>query len=78
MMRIKVYLPGLFDHTPLDDDGFILLEEGSTLGKLIARLKIPLVARPFLLLHVNYERANQRTRLKDGDVVTFVMPITGG
>jgi molybdopterin converting factor small subunit len=77
-MKVKVYAPAFcsFDH--LDDDNVMELPEGATLNDVFQRLKIPLPLRLFPIYTVNYEKAYLGTRLKDGDVVSFLTPLAGG
>lgn len=77
-MRIKVYALSIIDHTLLDSGGFVEVEDGARLGKLLGLLKTPLLLRPILYCTVNYERATHFTPLHDGDVVSIVAPISGG
>ena len=79
-MRVRVYLPPYInsDHSKLDQDGYIELEEGTTLKELFKVLKVPL---PFGMVHlcrVNYEKASLDRELKDGDIVSFFAIISGG
>jgi molybdopterin converting factor small subunit len=77
-MRVKVYAPAIIDHCLLDKNGFLEVEEGATLNKVFALLKVPLVLRPVLLYTVNYDRVKLSTRLKEGDVISIIAPISGG
>lgn len=77
-MKVKVYAP-LFGNTePLDGDGYLHLEEGAVLKDLYKLLKIPLPFRNSLLCMVNYERSKSTRKLADGDIVSFIGPVSGG
>lgn len=77
-MRIKIFAPTIIDHTLLDPNSFLEVQEGTRLGKLLSILKTPLLLRPVLFCTVNHERASRSTRLKDGDVVSIIAPVSGG
>ena len=77
-IKVRVYAPGFINHDALDPDGFVALEEGDTLWQLFGRIKMPLGLRLVMACSVNYEQAGWATRLKDGDVVSFLFPIAGG
>ncbi len=77
-MRIKVFAPCVIDHSLLDPHGFLEVEDGTRLGKLLSILKTPLLLRPVLYCTVNHERASRSTRLKDGDVISIIAPVSGG
>ncbi len=79
-MRVSVYLPPYIksDNNKLDRDGYIELEDGTTLRELFKILKVPL---PFGMVHlcrVNYEKATLNRELKEGDIVSFFAMISGG
>ncbi len=79
-MRIRVYLPPYLktDDSKLDRDGYIELEEGTTLRELFKTLKVPLPYGMVHLCRVNYEKASLDRELKDGDTVSFFAIISGG
>lgn len=78
MIKVKVYAPAMLDHTQIDANSILLLEEGSTLGKVYRILKVPFWLKPILFCTVNYDRVKLNTVLQDGDVVSFIAPISGG
>lgn len=77
-MRIRVYAPAILDHSLLDHEGYLQAEDGVTLKKIYGLLKVPLLLRPILYCTVNYDRVKMNTRLKDGDVISFIAPVSGG
>jgi molybdopterin converting factor small subunit len=77
-MKVMVYAPSFCNLSAVDDDGYLSLEEGSTLNILYKKLKIPLLARPFATCYVNYKPANQNQELKEGDIVSFLTVLAGG
>jgi molybdopterin converting factor small subunit len=77
-MRVRVYAPAFIDHTAFDAGGFVELPQTASVGDLYRILKISLPLRLVLACSVNYEQAKTSTKLKDGDVVSFLFPISGG
>ena len=54
------------------------LPPGARLVSVYRRLKIPLVVQPLVICLVNYQRVKLNTQLKDGDVISFMLPLAGG
>ena len=54
------------------------LKNGATVHSLYIRLKMPIHLRLICFCNVNNEPANWKTVLQEGDVVSFVFPISGG
>jgi molybdopterin converting factor small subunit len=77
-IKVKVYAPGFVNHDLIDPNGYVDLTEGDSIGSLYRKLKLPLPLRLIMTCSVNYEQAKRSTKLKDGDVVTFLFPISGG
>lgn len=77
-MQIKVFAPAFISHAPIDEDGYIFLENGATLKNLCQELKVPLIYRVSLFYVVNYDHVGINTKLKDGDIVSFIFPFSGG
>lgn len=77
-MKVKVYAPMFGDTGQLDDNGYLELNEGASLGDLYKRLKIPLLLRNSLVCMVNYERSRRSRKLAENDVVSFIGPLSGG
>jgi molybdopterin converting factor small subunit len=77
-IKVKVFAPGFIDHGAIDSSGFFELHEGDTVNQLLRKLRVPLYLRPFLICSINCEQLQKETVLKDGDVVSFVMPVSGG
>ncbi len=77
-MKVKVYAP-LYGNTDiLDETGYLELKENATLKEVFKKLKIPLFLRTSLLCTVNYERVKTSIRLSEGDIVSFIGPLSGG
>jgi len=77
-MKVQVYPPPFASLTALDEDGMMVLPPGARLSTIYRRLKIPLVLQPLVICHVNYQRVKLNTQLKDGDVISFMLPLAGG
>jgi molybdopterin converting factor small subunit len=77
-IKVKVYAPSFIHNEIPDGDGYVTLPEGATLNDLYKKLKLPLPLRLNFLFSVNYEQAHGDTQLKDGDVVSFLFPVSGG
>lgn len=77
-MRIKVYAPLFGDTEQLDENGYLEMPEGALLKDLYKNLKIPRLLRNSLVCQVNYDRCSSSAKLKDGDIVSFVGPLSGG
>jgi molybdopterin converting factor small subunit len=77
-MRIKVYAPLFGDSEQLDENGYLELSEGARLRDLYKKLKIPLLLRNSLFCTLNYERCKAESQLADGDIVSFIGPLSGG
>jgi molybdopterin converting factor small subunit len=77
-VRVRVYAPPIADHGAIDERGFVELDDGSTLGDLLKRLRVPFgrVAATFCV--VNYEKAGSKRVLADGDTVSFFSLLPGG
>ncbi len=75
---VKMYAPAFVDHSQIAEDGSVRLVEGATLNDLFSQLKLPLPLRFLFFFKVNYERPGWNMRLNDGDIITFLFPVTGG
>lgn len=77
-MKIKVYAPMFGDTDLLDENGFLELPEAAVLGDVYKKLKIPLLLRNSLVCSVNYEPGKAHRKLSDGDIISFIGPLSGG
>lgn len=78
MIRVRVY-PGPFGKRDLlDDDGYIQVEDGSTVGDLLKILRVPKMVYRMGLYNLSYKREPLDKKLSDGDVLSFIAPLTGG
>jgi len=78
MIRVRVY-PGPFGKRDLlDDDGFLQMEDGSTVGDLLKTMGIPRIVYNMGFYSFNYRKESLETRLADGDTLSFIAPLAGG
>lgn len=77
-MKVKISVSSIADHSVLDDDECLQLDEGATIWSVYSKLKIPLHLRTFYKCYLNYEPARMRDKLKDGDEVLFMTLAAGG
>ncbi len=75
MIRVKVVAP--FAIREIDKSGEIELPDQITVGQLRKRLRAPLFAYALPVM-VNGKQAGARQRLQQGDLVIFLMPLSGG
>jgi molybdopterin converting factor small subunit len=77
-MKVKVYAPGFINHDAFDPTGCVELAAGDSISVLCQKLKISFPLRHLMLCAVNYEQSKLNTKLKDGDIVSFLFPFSGG
>lgn len=76
MIRVKLVAP--FELDGIDSAGCVDLPDGARVRDLFRRLHgFPLYAR-LLPVAVNGDQVNHSHRLKDGDMVVFIIPVSGG
>lgn len=78
MIRVKVFPPYGCDRSALDERSWMELEEGSTVKDVLKIIRLNPIKAKLLLLSVNGERASFSRELKDGDVIGFISPVSGG
>ena len=77
-IKVRIYAPGFINHDAIDQNGFIELDDNVSVKQLFRKMKVSPVARMFVISFVNYEPAKMDTKLKDGDIVSLMFPISGG
>jgi molybdopterin converting factor small subunit len=77
-MKVKVYAPAFCSFKHIDEDGYMVLPDEAKLNDVYKKLRVPLPFRKLLFAAVNYRRVKLNTRLQDGDVVSFLAPLSGG
>ena len=78
MIKVKVNAPAYCSFKHIDEKGYMNLPEGATLNDVYIKLGVPLVMRKVLFSAVNYEQVKLGTKLKEGDVVSFLTIMSGG
>ena len=77
-MKVKVLPPRGCDRSALDERSWAEIPEGSTVRDVLKIIKCSPVKARLLLVSVNGERSKLDNVLKDGDVVGFFIPVSGG
>ena len=77
-MKIKVYVPAFIAHQSISPENTVVLEDGATIHTLYDALKLPPPLRFSFFCSINYEQAKWETPLQDGDIVSLLLPISGG
>lgn len=77
-MKIRVYASAFCSFKHIDEDGCMELPEGAVLKDVVRKLRIPAIVSKLMAVSVNYQKVGMRTKLKDGDVVSFISNIGGG
>ncbi|MFZ4616789.1 MAG: MoaD/ThiS family protein [Rectinemataceae bacterium] len=77
-MRIRVYAPPFADFSRIDEEGFLELPEGASLGDLFRALKLPFHHGMVAFCMVNYEKSKLSRILAEGDTVSFISLLAGG
>lgn len=78
MIKVKVYPGPLSASDILDEDGYALVEEGTTVGDLLKKLECPRIVTFAGLYMVNHRRTKMGARLNDGDVLSILAFPSGG
>jgi molybdopterin converting factor small subunit len=77
-MKIRVYAASFCSFDDIDEDGCMVLPEGALLEDLYKKLDVPWLFRRVVFATVNYKKVGLKTRLQDGDVVSFFSALGGG
>ncbi|MGB7594309.1 MAG: MoaD/ThiS family protein [Erysipelotrichaceae bacterium] len=77
-MIIKVYPGSMVKCIGLDEDGNIEVDDALSVRELLGHLKVPVLVRPLILISVNGMNVDRNYELKQGDAVSFMMPLAGG
>ncbi len=75
MIRVKIIAP--FKIAQIDRNGEVELPDRTTVGRLVRLLHAPLYAH-VIPVFVNGSQAGRGKILKNGDLVVFLVPISGG
>ena len=77
-MRIRVYAASFCSFENIDRDGYMVLPDDAVLDDVYKRLQVPWLYRRIVFATVNYKKVSIKTRLQDGDVVSFLSALGGG
>ncbi|MBB6215863.1 molybdopterin converting factor small subunit [Anaerosolibacter carboniphilus] len=77
-MKVKVYAPGFCSFKFIDEDGYMELEENSSVEAVFNKLEIPSDLLTIMVFTVNYNMVAKDELLKDEDVVSFLPMMAGG
>ena len=77
-MRIRVYAASFCSFENIDRDGYMVLPDGAVLDDVYKRLQVPWLYRRIVFATVNYKKVSLKTRLQEGDVVSFLSALGGG
>ena len=77
-MRIRVYAASFCSFENIDRDGYMVLPDGAVLDDVYKRLQVPWLYRRIVFATVNYKKVSLKTRLREGDVVSFLSALGGG
>ena len=77
-MRVKILPPHGSDRSALDERSWTELPDGSTVRDALRLVRCGPFKAKLLLVSVNGERSPLDRELREGDVVGFFFPVTGG
>ena len=77
-MRLKILPPHGSDRSALDERSWTELPDGSTVRDALRLVRCGPLKAKLLLVSVNGERSPLDRELREGDVVGFFFPVTGG
>ena len=77
-MRVKILPPHGSDRSALDERSWAELPAGSTVRDALRLIGCSSLKARLLLVSVNGERRPLEYELRDGDVVGFFFPVSGG
>ena len=77
-MRVKVIPPPGCDRSLLDEKSWMEVPNDADLAYVLKKISCGRLKAKLLLVSVNGERSHLDRKLREGDVVGFFMPVTGG
>lgn len=77
-MKVKLTYTGYLKFDGAETGALVDVEEGSTLGDLLAGFDVAREQQRFLRLFANDEKVDSSYLLRDGDELTVIMQIGGG
>ena len=77
-MKVKILPPHGSDRSGLDERSWAELPEGSTVRDALRLVRCSPLKAKLLLVSVNGERSTLDRELREGDIVGFFFPVSGG
>ena len=77
-MKVKVIPPPGCDRSLLDEKSWMEVPNDADLAYVLKKISCGRLKAKLLLVSVNGERSHLDRKLREGDVVGFFMPVTGG
>ncbi len=78
MIKVRVYPGPLCTSEFLDEDGYALVEEGTTVGDLLKKLACPRIVTLAGLYTLNHRRTSVSAKLSHADVLSILALPSGG
>lgn len=78
MIRVKVFPPFGCDRSALDERSWMEIKEGSSVSDVLRIIRLSPLRAKLLLVSVNGEQTSLSRELRDGDVIGFISPVSGG
>jgi len=77
-MKIKVLPPHGCDRSCLDERGWMEVPEGTKVWDVLRMIRCNPLKAKILLVSRNGMRTTLHAELQDGDILGFLMPVSGG
>jgi hypothetical protein len=71
VIKVKIYPPAFCSFKNIDDRGWMMMEEGSTLSDALKMIRMPKGLAKIMLVKLNGLSERMDTVLEDGDVIGF-------
>jgi len=78
MIKIEVYATPVCSFEKISKEGYMEIPEGTTLLEVLKIIKLPFLHRKFSVITVNSDKVKGSYVMKDKDVLSIFMPVTGG
>ena len=77
-MKVKVHAASFCSFKEIDPDGHMTLPKNAVLNDVCKKLRIPFPIRKLMLPSVNHQIVPLKTKLEEGDVISFFSGLGGG
>lgn len=78
MIRIEVFAPAICNFDRISREGYMEIQDGTTLREVLKVIKLPLIWRKLSFITVNSEKVDKDYVMRDGDVLSIFTPVAGG